>query len=210
MTDEIEKQPDEIDALMATKGENRPAMEQVHVPPDDQMQRREILARLLQTGRSDDEIITVMSAKFGLNRAGVRRLEEEVFASWQEQSRRRKPHEKHAQHMRLLSHIREAIQDRDYKAVANLEKVVATILGHNEPQEIQIRSNMRQVEALEQLLGEAYRENPKGFRRLVDAELKRFEESKLRTIDILPEQQNQNETKNFEQQPAPRLPEKKP
>lgn len=139
MPDEDKNQGDKIDALLASDEVNEPQKLPAKgctgprdvISPDMQRKRREALSNLLAGGRSDDEIYAVMCRpEFGVMTEGaVNKLMVEVFEQWASSDRQRSPFKRHAAEHRLLRHIAKAREEKQWAAVAQLEKTLMLIQG---------------------------------------------------------------------------------
>ncbi len=152
----------------------------------ERRERREYLSYLLASGRSRDGIFQAMLRKFGTKKEPVQRLIREIYSDWAEEDAERKPFLKNAARKRLYRHIEAAANAGSWTAIANLEKVLASIEGTAEPIEISTPATTRLSEALVQVLNET---DPAEVRKMIDSE-KQLVELGKETIKALPEKTN--------------------
>lgn len=126
-----------------------------YLSKSDRRQRMRVMERLLASGESDSAIEAAMEKKFGMNEAAVGRCIESVFSKWAAEDMHRNPHLKSSARRRIYSHLSGAKADRNWSAVANLEKVLSGIEGTSvDPKEAQTPAELRLKESMLTLLGE--------------------------------------------------------
>jgi hypothetical protein len=193
---------DRVDELLATEGINEP--QQLHsqgttgprpvVPKEEQKARRLVMERLLASVVSDHEIEAMMIKQFRMTPEAVRVLTRETFARWEEEDARRKGYLKSAARRRIGDHIIQASKGKSWTAVANLEKVLASIEGTNAPIELHTSADVRVTQAVMGVLGEM---DPARVRELVKQELELLSDEDaallegdwddFRVVPVLPE-----------------------
>jgi hypothetical protein len=159
--------------LMVVEGENVPEKlpggglsgSLAVVSPEEARKRRMVLSRLMASSISDDEIIEMMGTKFLLTRQAVRSMMRDVYSQWAEEDKERSPYQKHAAKRRIRKWLGDASKDGSWTAVANLEKVLSSIEGTQEPIEVSTPANDRLSEAMLAVLGNM---DPTKVRKLID------------------------------------------
>jgi hypothetical protein len=94
-------------------------------------------------------IIAECRKRFGIGKTITLNLLAEVLKEWGRIEDERRPHHRIAQIRRLQSHIAAARSDKKWAAVANLERLLAQILGTLEPLEVRVKADVVVKESLE-------------------------------------------------------------
>ncbi len=124
-----------------------------HVTVEERQQRRVDIEHMLIMNRSDADIVADMHTKYGMSELAVKKLIDERLERMAKESSHRKPYRKATAERRLGEHIEEAAKDRSWSAVANLEKVRASIEGTiEEPGQGPAISQERLTEAVAQIV----------------------------------------------------------
>jgi hypothetical protein len=190
MTDDTDDKPDAIE-----KGQ---AKEFITAP--EKAKRRQVLSRIMWSGLSDDDIYEIMGRPrdqdgFGMDRDQVKKLIDEVYAMWATEKAAREPYIKELSINRILDHIRKAGKEGSWTAVANMEKVLAQILGTYEPVEVVQHTSARIDEAVLKVLGETEESE---LRRMIADERKLFEahdQSQIpKLVDVTPKRESTSVT----------------
>ncbi|MCP4674317.1 MAG: hypothetical protein GY854_02125 [Deltaproteobacteria bacterium] len=139
-----------------------------YIKAEERKQRRIDIDRALIIGRSNADIETDMHSKYGMTPAAVKILIDKRLETMAKESSHRKPYRKATAERRLAEHIEEAVGDRSWGAVANLEKVRASIEGTiEEPGQGPAISQERLTEAVAQIVQGL---DPERFKILVERE----------------------------------------
>jgi len=95
----------------------------------DARERRALMSAALSNGISRDAILQQFSNKYKMSDHSIGVLMADVRAMWDDEDAEAARYEKGAAKRRLNGHIREAVKDRKWTAVANLEKTLSDIQG---------------------------------------------------------------------------------
>lgn len=143
--------------------------------------KSKVIAQLLKTGYSDDEIFDFVSSKtmpngqrgLALTRAEMREEVYKVYAQWAQEDSERAPYHKSMATRRILEHIRKASRDEKWTAVANMEKVLGMIQGTLEDPSKPSHTVVIGDAWTEAVMNKALSSEPEEFRRIVE-EQRRF------------------------------------
>lgn len=105
------------------------------VPVKAQRDRRAMLNKLMYSGFDRDTIYNAMAKKFGMGAHAVDNLMVEVRAAWDVEDAEDARHYRSMQIRRLNGHIPKAAAAGKWTAVANLEKVYASVAGTDQTED---------------------------------------------------------------------------
>lgn len=155
----------EVDEVLerANSAANRPA--KLHSPgtggskpkvsTEEARHRRQMMSSALAQGFPTDAIYTQFNHEFGLSEEQTRRLMREVRAQWEAEDSEEARYAAAKQRRRLWDHIREARKAGKWAAVANLEKVLASVEGTDQPTETALAGDgARLSDAILAILGQ--------------------------------------------------------
>ncbi len=97
----------------------------------EQRDRRTDMSILLASGVSTDHVMAAFAKKFQMSEQSIRNLMTEVRAMWDDDDADHARYERTGQKRRLLGHIRGAVADKKWTAVANLESAYSDVAGTN-------------------------------------------------------------------------------
>lgn len=119
----------------------------VVVTVEERRARTEVIERLLIAGVSMTRIEDTCKERFSMSAGKVRQYIEQVRARWAEEERQQRPHNKAAAIRRVLGHIAKAASDKNWAAVAQLEKHLADLQGTKEALEVHLNIDATVTEA---------------------------------------------------------------
>ena len=154
-----------------------------HVTPQESAQRQQVLARLLVSWYSSEEIYAVMSKKFGMTNKAVDLLEVEICKSWASEDNRRKPYFKNAARRRLLRHVEKAAEDHAWGGVFKGEELLSKIEGTQAPLAIDMHTSgeIQHTHALARMLNDIPQDE---LRAMIEAERKRLGDGSNAPIEV--------------------------
>lgn len=104
-----------------------------HVPKSQRIKRRQLLSAMIANGATGEEIVHQMQIEFGMTQRAIQKLMNEVVQSWADEEVERRPHWKRAAIKRMHGHIAAARAEKQWTAVASLERLLAQMQGTMEP-----------------------------------------------------------------------------
>jgi hypothetical protein len=115
----------------------------------EHLQRKHVISTMFANGVDRVQIIAECRKRFGIGRTATLQLLAEVLKEWGRIEDERRPYHRTAQIRRLQSHIAAARAKNAWSAVANLERLLAQILGTLEPLEVRVKADVVVKESLE-------------------------------------------------------------
>jgi hypothetical protein len=154
-----------------------------HVTPQEASKRRQVLARLLLSGYSSDEIYVVMNKQFGTTEKAVDLLEVEICKSWASEDNRRSPYFKNAARRRLLRYTEKAAEDHAWEPVFKGEELISKIEGTQAPiaMDVHTSGEIQHTHAFARMMNDMPQEE---LRALIESERKRLGDGSEPPIDI--------------------------
>lgn len=140
-------------------------MSRRYVPPEERRERDDAIERLLVAGLNRTRINSAMAERYGMSRSAVDNAIRRVRARWVEEERENRPSYKAAAIRRLVGHVAEARQAKNWASVAQLERLLAEIQGTREPMEVQVNLDISLPEAAMRVVAAL---PPDRFRALID------------------------------------------
>lgn len=113
----------------------------------DRRERMTAIEQLMIAGVSMSRIEDMMRDKFSMARGKVRVYVDAVRARWAEEDAANRPAMKAQAIRRCLGHIAEARRDKNWAAVAQLEKHLSDLQGTKEPVEVNLNIDATITEA---------------------------------------------------------------
>jgi hypothetical protein len=150
---------------------------------DDAKKRKEEIATLLVNGATRDSICRIMGRSqfrgpdgrlikgYAMSEHEVDVVIKSIYAEWEEEEAEYRRYAKNKSERRILAEITQARTDKQFGAVANLEKVLMAIQGTEQPPELPQQVDSRITDALLQFFGEL---DPKEMRVLIERERVEF------------------------------------
>lgn len=128
----------------ATPGERRKAI----VSVAERRTRLDFIEKLLIAGIAIARIESACRDQFSMPKSAVSKCVEQVHARWADEERSNRLHYKTQAMRRLYGHVAEARKDKNWAAVAQLERLLADIQGTKEPLEVQLNVDATISEAV--------------------------------------------------------------
>lgn len=171
--------PEEREQLMqADAGPNLPQEQQGANPteryltPDERMKRRLAIERLVQDAPTVEETFQILHREYGMSREAVKSALRTTRARMKEEFAEREEYRKMEQVARILREISIFTAQGKGSAVANLEKVLASILGTEAPKEQFHHVQYSVADSLMEVMGEWVENDPARLREIVEAQMK--------------------------------------
>lgn len=154
-----------------------------HVTPQESARRQQVLARLLVSWYSAEEIYAVMGKQFGMTAKAVDLLETAICKGWASEDNRRSPYFKNAARRRLLRHTEKAAEDHAWGAVFKGEELISKIEGTQAPMALDVRStsDVHHTHAFVRLMNDMPQDE---LRALIESERKRLGDGSEQPIDV--------------------------
>jgi hypothetical protein len=154
-----------------------------HVTPQESAKRQQVLARLLVSWYSAEEIYTVMGKQFGMTPKAVDLLETVICKGWASEDNRRSPYFKNAARRRLLRHTEKAAEDRAWGAVFKGEELISKIEGTQAPlaMDIHTTGEINHAHSFARLLNDLPQDE---LRELIESERKRLGDGSEPPIEV--------------------------
>lgn len=139
---------------LAIPGERGVCGTQIKISSEEATVRRRAMADMMEAGDGFDAIAAGFERTMGLTRSQVRHIQNEVRSMWNAEDADEKSYRKSTSIRRHRKHIKAAAKDRQWNAVAGLEKNLAAIEGTNEPIEVAVIATSDRVsDAMVRVLG---------------------------------------------------------
>lgn len=135
------------------------------VSKEEARKRLDFVEKLLIAGVSMRRIETACEESFGMSHAAVLQVATKVRRIWAEEERANRPNYKAQAIRRISNHIAQASKDKNWAAVAALERLQSDIQGTKEPIDVQININATVQESVLHVVANM---TPEKQRRLIE------------------------------------------
>ena len=146
---------------------------------EERRARMDFIEKLLVAGVGVGRVETACRDQFSMGKTAVNSYVMRIRTRWAEEERGNRPHYKAQAMRRLYGHVMEARKDKNWAAVAQLERLISDIQGTKEPVEIQLNVDATVSEAVIHVVANL---SPERRKALIE-EQRRIRELAARTID---------------------------
>lgn len=115
---------------------------------DERKQRFELIEGLMVAGLSQEQIAKATGKSFGMTKHQTMLYIARIRDRWAEEEKEARPHNKTQATRRIVGHIAEARRDKNWSAVAQLEKLLSDMQGTKEPTEINVNVDATLTQAI--------------------------------------------------------------
>lgn len=119
-----------------------------YVSVDERRVRFEMIEGLMVAGLSVEQIAKAARKSFGMTKPQTQSYVARIRDRWTEEEKEARPHNKSQATRRIVGHIAEARRDKNWSAVAQLEKLLSDMQGTKEPTEINVNVDATMSQAI--------------------------------------------------------------
>jgi hypothetical protein len=133
---------------------NRTAQPRHYRDEDHREECRKVMSALMRQGIGKSDRHMLMKAKCQVGPIVADALFAELRAEWLADEAEQRALVKHAQRQRLLASIPAAAKDKQFSAVASMERILCDIEGNKAPEVVHVKADIRLSAALSAVVGE--------------------------------------------------------